>query len=82
MPDSSEMCMCWLEICATSVAFCTMQSFVRRKLLARPSMRPISVLLVDDHEVVRVGLQTVLSRQDSISVVGEASTVTDAARRP
>lgn len=41
-------------------------------------MKPISVLIVDDHEVVRVGLQTLLSRQDSISVVGEAATVTDA----
>jgi DNA-binding NarL/FixJ family response regulator len=41
-------------------------------------MRPISVLIVDDHEVVRVGLQTVLSREDSIIVVGEASTVTSA----
>jgi DNA-binding NarL/FixJ family response regulator len=38
------------------------------------------VLIVDDHEVVRVGLQTVLSRQDSINVVGEASTVEDAVR--
>jgi two-component system response regulator DevR len=42
------------------------------------STKPISVLIVDDHEVVRVGLQTVLSRQDDISVVGEASTVTSA----
>jgi DNA-binding NarL/FixJ family response regulator len=36
------------------------------------------VLIVDDHEVVRVGLRTVLSREDSINVVGEAATVTDA----
>jgi DNA-binding NarL/FixJ family response regulator len=36
------------------------------------------VLIVDDQEIVRVGLQTVLNRQDSISVVGEAATVTDA----
>jgi DNA-binding NarL/FixJ family response regulator len=42
------------------------------------STKPISVLIVDDHEVVRVGLQTVLSREDSISVVGEASSVTSA----
>ena len=41
-------------------------------------MKPISVLIVDDHEVVRVGLQAVLSRQDSIEVVGEAGTVTEA----
>ncbi|HSL02360.1 MAG TPA: response regulator transcription factor [Nitrospiraceae bacterium] len=33
---------------------------------------------MDDHEIVRVGLQTVLSRYDDISVVGEAATVTDA----
>jgi DNA-binding NarL/FixJ family response regulator len=43
-------------------------------------MEPVRVLIVDDHEVVRVGLQTVLSRQDSINVVGEAATVEDAVR--
>jgi two-component system, NarL family, response regulator DevR len=36
------------------------------------------VLIVDDHEIVREGLRTVLSRQDGINVVGEAATVTDA----
>ena len=41
-------------------------------------VRPISVLIVDDHEVVRVGLQTLLGRQDSINVVGEADTVAGA----
>ena len=46
--------------------------------MVRASIKPISVLIVDDHEVVRVGLQTVLSRQDGIKVVGEAATVTDA----
>jgi two-component system response regulator DevR len=44
----------------------------------KPNMKPVRVLIVDDHEVVRVGLQTLLSRQDSVSVVGEAATVTDA----
>lgn len=45
-----------------------------------PSMKSVRVLIVDDHEVIRVGLQTVLSRRDSIDVVGEASTVEDAVR--
>jgi len=48
--------------------------------LIRPSAEPVRVLIVDDHEVIRVGLRTVLSRQDSISVVGEAATVVDAVR--
>lgn len=46
--------------------------------MVQPVLKPISVLIVDDHEVVRVGLQTVLSRQDGIKVVGEATTVMDA----
>ena len=41
-------------------------------------MKPVSVLIVDDHEVVRVGLRTVLSQQDGINVVGEVATATDA----
>ena len=41
-------------------------------------MKPIRVLIVNDQEIVREGLQTMLSRQDCISVVGEAATVTDA----
>ena len=40
--------------------------------------KTIRVLLVDDHEVVRVGLRTVLSQQPSIMVVGESATVADA----
>ena len=46
--------------------------------MIRPNMKPVRVLIVDDHEVVRVGLQTVLSREDSLDVVGEAATATDA----
>ena len=41
---------------------------------------PIRVVLVDDHEVVRRGLQTVLERTREIRVVGEASTVAGAVR--
>jgi len=35
---------------------------------------PIKVLLVDDHEMVRIGLAAVLDTEDGIEVVGEAST--------
>lgn len=35
----------------------------------------IRLLLVDDHEVVRVGLRTLLDQQDHITVVGESSTM-------
>jgi DNA-binding NarL/FixJ family response regulator len=40
-------------------------------------MKPVRVLVVDDHEVTRVGLRTVLSREGSINVVGEATSVKD-----
>jgi len=42
------------------------------------SMTPIRVLIVDNHEVVRVGLQTMLSQRDNIRIVGEAANVTEA----
>lgn len=35
----------------------------------------VRVVLVDDHQVVRVGLKTLLERSSKIQVVGEASTV-------
>lgn len=44
-------------------------------------MNPVRVLIVDDHEVVRVGLRTLLSRGESITVIGEASTVAEAIER-
>lgn len=34
---------------------------------------PIRVLIVDDHEIVREGLETLLAEETSISVVGQAS---------
>jgi DNA-binding NarL/FixJ family response regulator len=35
---------------------------------------PITVLLVDDHPVVRTGLRTLLERNDEVDVIGEAAT--------
>ncbi|GGU50409.1 response regulator [Lentzea flava] len=39
------------------------------------------VFLVDDHEVVRVGIRELLSAQEDLEVVGEASSVTEALTR-
>lgn len=41
-------------------------------------MKPIKVLIVDDHEVVRLGLRTLLQLEADISVVGESGTVDEA----
>ena len=41
-------------------------------------MPRLRVLVVDDHEVVRVGLRTLLSQQPDIDVVGEAATGAEA----
>ncbi|MCL6457715.1 MAG: response regulator transcription factor [Gorillibacterium sp.] len=41
---------------------------------------PIKVLLVDDHEMVRIGLAAVLSTEDGIEVIGEASNGNDGIR--
>jgi DNA-binding NarL/FixJ family response regulator len=41
---------------------------------------PIRLLLVDDHEVVRVGLRTVLHNNQGITVVGEAGSKAAAVR--
>lgn len=42
--------------------------------------KPIRLLLVDDHEVVRVGLRTVLHNNQGITVVGEAGSKAAAVR--
>jgi DNA-binding NarL/FixJ family response regulator len=41
----------------------------------------IRILLVDDHEVIRVGLRTVLSQDRGLAVTGEAATMSDAVRQ-
>jgi DNA-binding NarL/FixJ family response regulator len=41
-------------------------------------MRTIRVLVVDDHEIVRAGLRTLLAREQDIHVVGGASNAEDA----
>lgn len=42
--------------------------------------KDISVLLIDDHEMVRIGLAAVLSTEEGIEVVGEASNGMDGIR--
>ena len=41
-------------------------------------MKPIRVLIVDDHEVVREGLRALLRRRSEMTLVGEADTVASA----
>jgi DNA-binding NarL/FixJ family response regulator len=40
-----------------------------------PEAKPVRLLIVDDHKVVRLGLNTLLSRHRGIEVVGESGTV-------
>ena len=44
----------------------------------RTAAKKIRLLLVDDHEVVRLGLRTLFEKSAGIEVVGEAGTVADA----
>lgn len=42
--------------------------------------KTVRILIVDDHEVVRMGLRTLLERRPGFSVVGEAGTAKEAVR--
>jgi DNA-binding NarL/FixJ family response regulator len=42
---------------------------------------PITVMIVDDHEVVRRGIAEVIERADGMTVVAEAGSVADGSRR-
>ena len=44
-------------------------------------METLRILLVDDHEVVRAGLKTLIESQEDMTVVGEAGTAEDGVRR-
>jgi two-component system response regulator DevR len=46
-----------------------------------PAGEPTRVLLVDDHEVVRQGVRTLLEAEGQIQVVGEAESVKEAIRQ-
>jgi DNA-binding NarL/FixJ family response regulator len=42
---------------------------------------PLRIVLIDDHEVVRAGLKSLIDSQDDMSVVGEAGSVEEGVRR-
>ncbi len=44
-------------------------------------MKPLRIVLVDDHEVVRTGIKALLDAQKDMKVVGEAGTAEEGVRR-
>jgi DNA-binding NarL/FixJ family response regulator len=46
--------------------------------MGQPVARPVSVILVDDHDLMREGLRSLLGRHEDIDVIGEAGTVGEA----
>jgi two-component system response regulator DevR len=43
-----------------------------------PAQRPLRILVVDDHEIVRQGLVALLDRRETLEVVAQAGTVAEA----
>ena len=43
-----------------------------------PALNPLTILLVDNHDIVRQGLNALLSRYDDMVVIGEAGTANEA----
>src|SRR5215212_8102108 len=48
-------------------------SYSCRRAAAGKAMRPIRVALADDHQVVRIGVRSMLEKAPDIVVVGEAN---------
>ena len=46
--------------------------------MTETAARPLRIVVIDDHEVVRQGLVALLARRDAFQVVGEAGTVAEA----
>lgn len=51
---------------------------VRDMAAKRAERRALSIVLVDDHAIVRQGLRSILEREDDLCVVGEATTAAEA----
>jgi two-component system nitrate/nitrite response regulator NarL len=66
---------------ATAVALGAPATLPERVELKCAGKKPIRVLVVDDHPVVRQGLSSCLAKQSNILVVGEAADGRDAVRK-
>ncbi|HYB15322.1 MAG TPA: response regulator transcription factor, partial [Streptosporangiaceae bacterium] len=51
---------------------------MRKKAAGDPARKPISVFIVDDQEVVRMGVRGLLEAEPDIEVIGEAGTASAA----
>ena len=52
-----------------------------RRPVSEEGPRPITVFLLDDHEIVRRGLRDLLEAEEDVEVIGEASTQEQAVGR-